>query len=134
MISNHKDDTEREYVSAIYVEYGRRMLQVAKSYGPESSAEDNVQEAMLHLMKHTELLMALSPPQRYLYIMKTVQYTTKDRNKSEIRRKKREANFFNLEPSGLTHEEKIELYTALIEISYFSIMSGVIPTKKSPNS
>ena len=58
MFSNHKDDTEREYFSALYAEYGRKMLQVAKSYGPESSAEDNVQEAMLHLMKHAELLMA----------------------------------------------------------------------------
>ena len=89
MFSNHKDDTEREYFSALYAEYGRKMLQVAKICGEESSAEDNVQDALLHLMRHTELLKSLSPPQRYLYIMKTVQYTTKDRNKSESRRKKR---------------------------------------------
>ena len=116
MFSNHRDDTEREYFSALYAEYGRKMLQVAKICGEESSAEDNVQDALLHLMRHTELLKSLSPPQRYLYIMKTVQYTTKDRNKSESRRKKREDYFFDSESSGLTHEEKVELYTVLIDL------------------
>ena len=115
MPSSHKDNADTEFVSAIFETYGRKMLSVAKRFGPESQAEDNVQESLLHLLKHLDLLRRLKPSQQTLYIVTTVKYTTMNHNKFESRRKKREAAAYE-EPGGITHEEKVELYTALVDL------------------
>ena len=44
-----------------------------------------------------------------------MKYTTLNRNKSESRRKKREVAVYE-KVIGLTHEEKVELYTSLVDL------------------
>lgn len=102
---------------ALYEKYAGRMRQVAKRYGPEDQAEENVQEAFIHLLGHVEVLKRLNTGQLNLYLMKTAQYITLNRNKSNFRREAREiAAFTDTNTADLPMEDAVELYTALNQL------------------
>ena len=101
---------------ALYEKYAGRMRLVARCRSPEDQAEDSVQEAFVHLLDHIDTLKSLNPSQLNLYLMKTVQYVTLNRNKSNSWREARETAVFMDTGEGLPMEDTVELYTALNQL------------------
>ena len=115
----NKDDANINFVIALYLANKNMMLATARQYGPPDQAEDNVHDAFIHLLRHTDLLKCLKPEQLTLYLYQTVKYATWDRNKSDKRRRIRESISLNCQQEipAVSTEQRTELFIILYQLS-----------------